>query len=81
MKWSEVFIVSFLEDYLKKNKSMNYQEIINMANSIVDAIPVGMVSKFDGIRYYHNGCVKKELGLAYKDLVQAYADQGYGEMS
>ena len=78
--WSEVFIISFLEDYLKKNKSISFQDI-ETANSIVDAIPVGMVSKFDGIRYYHNGCVKKELGLAYKDLVQAYADQGYGELS
>ena len=60
MMWSEVFITSFLEEYLKENKSMYYQEIIIMANSIVNAIPFGMVSEFDGARYYTDRCMLKK---------------------
>ena len=79
--WSEVFLTNFLKSYLNTNKGMYYQEIIDMVNSIINAIPGSSVSDYDGARYFPEDAVKKELGLVYNELVESYANQGYGEMS
>ena len=74
MKWSEVFIISFLEEYFNNDK-------IWIESVLSELEPSVWISPFDGSRYYPDNDVKKELGLMHNDLEKAYANQGYGELS
>lgn len=79
MKWSEVFIVSFLEDHYEflldvDVKKRQIECVLSKLN------PYIWVSPFDGVRYYNSNGVQAQFGLLYKDLEEAYANQGYGEL-
>jgi hypothetical protein len=78
-KWSEVFIISWLEDYYSNYSNVIIKRKIECVLSELD--PYVWISPFDGARYYFSGHVKKSLGLMYNDLENAYANQGYGELS
>ena len=94
MKWSEVFIVSFLEDYFNNDYSKRFEGRMPFDEKLraksqklfIEAVlselnPYVWISDFDGTRYYCESDVKKSLGLMYSDLEQSYANQGYGELS
>ena len=78
MKWSEVFIISWLEDYYSDYSNVIIKSIIECVLSELD--PYVWISPFDGARYYPDNGVKKELGLMHSDLEESYANQGYGEL-
>ncbi len=78
MKWSEVFIISWLEDYYSNYSNVIIKRKIECVLSELD--PYVWISPFDGSRYYPDNDVKKSLGLMYSDLENAYANQGYGEL-
>ena len=79
MKWSEVFIVSFLEGYFNGLSSIAMKRKIESVLSELE--PSVWVSEFNDARYYEDAGVKKALGLMYNDLERSYANQGYGELS
>ena len=79
MKWSEFFIVSFLEDHYEFLLDVDAKKrIIECVLSELD--PYIWVSPFDGARYYNSNGVQAQFGLLYNDLEEAYANQGYGEL-
>ena len=73
MKWSEVFIISFLEEYFNNDK-------IWIESVLSELDPYVWINGFDSARYYCESDVKKSLGLVYSDLEESYANQGYGEL-
>ena len=73
MKWSEVFIISFLEEYFNNDK-------IWIESVLSELDPYVWINDFDSARYYCESDVKKSLGLMYSDLEESYANQGYGEL-
>tara|TARA_B100001059_G_scaffold135549_1_gene135850 strand:- start:136 stop:381 length:246 start_codon:yes stop_codon:yes gene_type:complete len=78
MKWSEVFIISWLEDYYSNYSNVIIKRKIECVLSELD--PYVWINDFDGARYYCESDVKKSLGLMYSDLEESYANQGYGEL-
>ena len=78
MKWSEVFIISWLKDYYSNYSNVIIKRKIECVLSELD--PYVWINDFDGARYYCESDVKKSLGLMYSDLEESYANQGYGEL-
>tara|TARA_Y100000389_G_scaffold81463_1_gene78031 strand:- start:4346 stop:4576 length:231 start_codon:yes stop_codon:yes gene_type:complete len=74
MKWSEVFIISFLEEYFNNDK-------LWIESVLSELDPYVWIDDFDGARYYCENDVKKSLGSIYSDLEKSYTDKGYGELS
>ena len=80
MKWSEVFIISFLEGYYSGLTS----EIVKKRQIecvLSELEPYVWVSEFDDARYFEGEGVKSQLGLMYNDLEAAYANEGFGIIS
>ena len=78
MKWSEVFIISWLKGYYSDYSNTIIKRKIECVLSELD--PYVWINDFDSARYYCESDVKKSLGLVYSDLEKAYANQGYGEL-
>ena len=93
MKWSEVFIISFLEEYFNNDYNKRFegrtpfdQGLKDISQNLwIESVlsqlnPYVWVSEWNGGRYYEDNDVKKSLGLLYNDLEKSYTDKGYGEL-
>ena len=77
-KWSEFYIINWLEKYYSELPMIRKISKIECVLSELEKYV--LISPFDGSRYYPDNDVKKELGLMHNDLEKAYSNQGYGEL-